>query len=284
MMRNELTTLVTAVALASLTMATACSDGPCDAQHCKVMTSVARSVDFALEIEDGVSLGFDLDDRVSADRDSATCGHADMLDPDGNVGIDNNASVLFEAINNLTEASIEGLIRLGINEGRLLMGFQLFGVDDYENDDCVDVEIFQAKGVPFVGTDEFILPGQTFDIDEDLPRTSIQCAKIRDGVLYAGPFDGFLYVSILGVDVNLSLSQAKFAAELDKNGISSIVLGAGIDRDEMHSVIEQTNDRTVSDIGHFLVDTLADMGSDGNRCQRMSATVLIETTNAFLFD
>jgi hypothetical protein len=260
-----------------------CADSPCAARYCEAQTSIATSIDFALKVEDGVSVGFDLDDRVSADLDKKTCGHADMRHPDGTVGIDNNAAVLFEAINRLTEASIEELIRGSINEGRLLMGFQLLGVDNFVNDDCVDVEIFQAKGTPQVGTDEFIVPGQTFDIDEEQPRTSIKCARIKDGVLYAGPFDEHLFVSILGVHVNLSLTDAKLAAEIDSTGIHSITLGAGIDRDEMHSVVEQTNDATVSDIGHYLIDSLADMGSDGSRCQQMSATVLIENTNAFLF-
>lgn len=268
--------------LLSLT-ASGCSESPCGARYCEAKTSVATSIDFALKIEEGVSVGFDLDDRVSADLDKTTCGHADLRHPDGTVGIDNNAAVLFEAINRLTEASIEELIRGSINEGRLLMGFQLLGVDDFDNDDCVDVEIFQASGTPLVGTDEFILGGQTFDIDNEQPRTSIHCARIKDGVLYAGPFDGHLFVSILGVHVNLSLTDAKLAAVVDSSGIRSVTMGAGIDRDEMHSVVEQTNDATVSDIGHYLIDSLADMGSDGSRCQQMSATVLIETTNAFLF-
>lgn len=275
--------LLLVLPLFSLLGASACFDSPCASRRCEVKTSVASSIDFALKVQDGVSLGFDLDDRVSENGDGKSCGHADFRDPDGATGIDNNASVLFEAINNLTEASIEELIRGSINEGRLLMVFQLFGVDDIKNDDCVDVEIFQASGVPLVGTDEFILGGQTFDIDHEQPRTSIKCAHIKDGVLYAGPFDGHLFVSILGVHVNLSLTSAKLAANIDENGIASVTLGAGIDRDEMHSVVDQTNDGTISDIGHYLIDSLADMGSNGTVCQQVSSTVLIETKNAFLF-
>lgn len=262
----------------------ACSDNPCASRHCEVKTTVAYAIDFALEESEGVTRGFNLDGLVSEPRDSKTCGHGDAIDLDGNTGIDNNAAVLFDSVNAVTEASVEELIRGSINDGRLLLTFQIFGLDDAQNDDCVDVEIFQATGAPVVGTDGFIVSGQTFDIDHERPRTSIRCATVKDGVLRAGPFDGNLFISIIGVNVNLTLNSAKLSATVGKDGLRDVVLGAGINTSELHDILEQTNDQTLLGFGHFLIDSLADMGvNKQGQCQQLSATVLMDARSAYLF-
>lgn len=277
------THLALSVAALGLTLG-ACSENPCAKRFCEVKTTVAYAIDFALEESEGVTRGFDLDDRVSPPRDGKTCGHGDMVDPKGNEGIDNNAAVLFESINKATEASVEELIRGSINDGRLLLTFQLFGLDDAENDDCVDVEIFQSTGAPVVGTDGYIVSGQTFDIDYERPRTSIKCAIVKDGVLRAGPFDGNLFVSIISVDVNLPLNSAKLSGTIGADGLRNVTLGAGIATSELHDILDQTNDQSLLSLGHFLIDSLADMATDKNgKCKQLSTTLVIEARSAYLF-
>lgn len=262
----------------------ACSDNPCDKRYCETKTTVAYAIDFALEDSEGVTRGFDLDDRVSERRDSKTCGHGDAVDPEGNPGIDNNAAVLFDSINAATEASVEELIRGSINDGRLLLTFQLFGLDDAVNDDCVDVEIFQSTGSPLVGTDGYIVSGQTFDVDFERPRTSIKCARVKDGLLTAGPFDGNLFINIINVNVNLGLKNAKLSATINKDGVRDVVLGAGIETSELHSILDQTNDGTLLSFGHFLIDSLADMAPDERgQCKQLSTTVVMDARSAYLF-
>lgn len=270
-------------ALALLAATSACSHDPCDSGSCEQRVTVAHTVNFAVAAEDGTSVGFDLDSRVSPDNDGKTCGHGDYLGPDGQEGIDNQSSVLFEAVSQVTEASLEQLIRIAINEGRLLLMFQVTGLDDMQNDDCVDLAIFQGRGDAFVGTDGFLLPNQTFEEDFDQPSTRIDCAKLKDGVLTAGPFDGDIFISLLGVEVNLHMHHARLRAQLGKNGLHDVVLGAGIETEQMHSIIDQSNDHKIIEVGHFLVDRLADMAADGNVCTQMSTTILIDAKPAFLF-
>ena len=275
-------TLLMALATLGLAMG-ACSNDPCESGNCEKLVTVAHTFDFAVEEEDGVSLGFDLDRRVSPDADNATCGHEDYRGPDGSEGVDNNASVLFESVAGFTETSVEELVRIAINDGLLLLMFELDGLDDPLNDDCVNVRIFQGKGTPFVGTDDFILDSQTFEVDEELPQTFVECAKLEDGVLSAGPFDGDIYISILRVQVAMRMHDAHFTAKLGERGIESMILGTALETEQLHDLIDQTMDGNLIGAGHFLVDALADMGLENNRCSQLSATLLLEAKPAFLF-
>jgi hypothetical protein len=270
-------------ALALALATSACGHDPCDGASCEQRITVAHTVNFAVANDDGTSEGFDLDGRISPDNDGKTCGHGDYLGMNGEEGIDNQSSVLFDAVRQVTEASLEELIRIAINEGNLLLMFEMSGIDDMQNDDCVDLDIFQGKGDALVGTDDFILPNQTFELDLDKPSAHIDCARIEDGVLTAGPFDGSIYLSILRVEAELHLHGARIRAQIGKDGIKSLVLGAGIETAELHSIIDQSMDHKIIETGHFLVDRLADMAADGNVCTQISSTLLVDAKPAFLF-
>jgi hypothetical protein len=261
-----------------------CDHNPCETGRCEPMVSIAYSVDFGVTDDSGFTPGFNLDGMVSQERDARTCGHGDAIAPDGSEGIDNNAAVLFESVEQLTAANPEEIIRSSINDGRLLLMTRLWGVDDPENDECVDVELFQAEGLPQVGNDGYILKNQTFDRKDGSFRTLIECASIVDGMLEAGPFNGDLAVSVFAINVELKLRRARLRGEMSPNGLGHIMLGAGVNTDELHDALVQGNDPTIEESGHFLIDRLADMAPDKHgRCQQLSATLLLDFQKAFLF-
>ena len=92
-------------------------------------TNVIRQIIFLQEGTPGVVPGFNLDDRISEDGDEYTCGHADLEDPQGREGIDNQFATLLRILSAIVEDTPQIAIQGAINEGRVLMMVELLGVD-----------------------------------------------------------------------------------------------------------------------------------------------------------
>ena len=99
--------------------------------------------------------------------------------------IDNGLARLIPFLEASEAKVVEGLLNSTILEGRLLLAVQLSRVDDLYEDDCVDVEFFQAYGEPLLGTDGGVLPGQTLLRNPDTPTGFIEGMSIDCGVLDA---------------------------------------------------------------------------------------------------
>ena len=108
-------------------------------------------------------------------------------------------------------AAAQTLLQSAITEGGILFLLQINGIDSYENDDEVELVFRAGQGSPLLGTDGLLLSGQTFDLSPESPETAAY-GVIRDGELYAGPFDTVLPFVIYGVQYELRLSRAQIKA------------------------------------------------------------------------
>lgn len=234
---------------------------------------------------DGVSAGFDLDGEVSVSGGSTGCGVADDVAPDGTPGIDNAFAQLLPVLE-LTEASAaEEIIHEAVNRGQLLLLLRLTGVDDLQEDDCVGLELIQAKGIPQVGGTGFLVADQTFDQDPEVPGTKVADLAIHQGVLEAGPFSFHLPVSILNANLDIAVLDAEVRLTFDDQGGFTGLLAGGIDvNDLLVQVTSQGVSQQVLNLVSPLLAGLTDLAPDADgTCTRLSVTLQVSGVSAFVF-
>ncbi len=281
----------------ALALLAGCADdaGGASAGLCSVSRSsdsqlvVATQLHFVVPDDDGVSVGFDLDDRVSGARDAPSCNRPDYVAPDGTPGVDNQFSVLWDVLVSAVGDAVEGLIQGVINDGTLLLLFRLEGVDDFQNDPCVNVALFKGAGRPDLGTSGFIAPSQTFDVAEGTPFTET-AGYIEDGVLHAGPFDTVIPIAIFSVVADLRLHGALLEARIAEDGSLSGTIGGGVEREQIVEVGEMAAEadssaRTILKGLPLLLDLSTDLDrqEEDGKCHQISTVMTFESTPAFLY-
>jgi len=248
-----------------------------------VQEQVLQSLHFARE-EAGVSLGFDLDGVDSAEDDGTGCGHGDYEDPWGHAGVDNAMASLMPILE-LTEARVlEELIQFAINNGSLLMMLQLQGLDDVVADDGVDITLLRGVGVPDIGNDGLIAPGQTFDVAPDTVPSRVDDVAVVDGVLVAAGFTVDLPITIFDVDMTLTALDAVLRMELTEDGGAGFFAG----RFPYQQLIDGLTGTGIDDGLEEALPTIlannADLDSPGGPCSALSVTLQFDATSAFFFE
>lgn len=205
-----------------------CGDKPDDTantlQTCsttgETIVGVLSSITHARRV-DGVVWGLNIDGFTSATTDPNGCYKEDMVDPNGNPGIDNAFSALIPALESTEAVALESLIQDSINNGNLLLMIEIAGVDSWQNDDCVDVSIWRGQGTPLVGTDGALMTHQSFFKDLNMPNSKIEGMKIVDGILVASPLNVELPVQVLDEALNFELEDGGIHIELTEDGFMS---------------------------------------------------------------
>ncbi|MEM9193126.1 MAG: hypothetical protein AAGF12_28390 [Myxococcota bacterium] len=184
--------------------------------------------------------GFNLDDAVTASGDTTTgCGKMDFTSPppDNEPGVDNQLGPILAGLPG--DLNVAGALRDTVNEGDLLLLFEVSGVNGTNFDPNVTVDIFlgtltEGTMMPMLAGDR-LAPGQTFDINASVgdqangtPLASVQ-GQIREGRLQAGPADIPIDITLGDITVTLAIRTAQirvsFNAAVD-SGTSGIIGGA----------------------------------------------------------
>ncbi len=276
-----------ALLLSAASLGASCAAEP----SCEVVAEpnvlLLRGITFARADEAGVSEGFDLDGRVSDRGDFDSCRKRDFTAPDGTPGIDNQVAELLPIIEMQTGGlRLDDVLQTAIDNGQLLIALELLGLDDPMNDDCVAVRMRPVVGTPLLGTDGRVLAGQTFDISPEGEVSTVEGARLVDGVLEVGPAPVALPVQILDARFTLHVQDARIRLERQEDGSWRGVLGGGISVDEM---IQVANGLTIpsSLMGAVMLvlRTNADLARDAEGdCQQISATLVVEGVTSFLYE
>ena len=279
--------------LASLFVAVACVEpAALDEGTCALADSpevvVVRSLKIGIADDAGVSVGFDLDGETTAENATTGCGIADYVSPTGTPGIDNAFTRIVPTLS-ATEAkveTIEGLIQDTIDNGELLIAFELGGVDDWETDTCVAVEIAQAEGDAMLGTDGRLLDGQTFDRESDAPSATLENAQISGGTLIGENLQLDLPVQVLNASLTLPLRDGKIEITPDGDDLYQGVLAGSVSAAYMLEVASTENvDPVVADLLGTVLGINADLPDEqGNACASMSMTLTFEAVGAYYFE
>jgi len=177
--------------------------------------------------DEGIVWGFDIDGMNSLGTDPNGCYKEDLIDPNGNTGIDNAFSALIPALETTEAVALESLVQQSINNGNLLLMVEISGVQDWQNDDCVDVSIWRGQGTPLIGTDGTLMLHQSFFKDKTMPNSNIGGIQIIDGKLEARPMNVELPVQVLDESLNFKLTEGGLYIELTEEGdMSGFFTGA----------------------------------------------------------
>jgi hypothetical protein len=231
----------------------------------------------------GVSRGFDLDGRVSGADDSLSCRRRDLTSPEGVTGIDNQFSLLVPALDTATAGALDAAIQAAINNGQLMVAVSIEGVDDRRNDPCVNLVFRRVRGMPFVGSDSRIDPGQTFETMREEPISRV-AARMRDGVIEAGPFALGLPVSVLDANFVIPLQNARARIEWHDDDTFEGLIGGGIPAAQMIATTETlTIGADLMGLVRRLILSITDLDpdSEGN-CRSFSAAVSFDGRAAFV--
>jgi len=190
---------------------------------------IVTKLGFARAIAADKAPGFNIDGRESDSSDYMSCGKMDFTDADGRKGIDNQIAPLMPEVEKLVGNAVDGLLQGSINDGQLVILYEMENVDDFTNDECVNFAVqVGTKKRPTLGTDGVIEGYQTFELDPEAERSYVTGARIQNGVLEAGPFVVSIPLAIFDVAFTLHVQQAYFRFSIDDEGLMHGYLGGGI--------------------------------------------------------
>ncbi|MEE2830569.1 MAG: hypothetical protein VX498_15380 [Myxococcota bacterium] len=252
-----------------------------------VEVAVVQELSFIREEPEGISDAFDLDGRESDADDPEGCYVSDLVDLEGNAGIDNAFSNILPALELTEAAALEPLIQAAIDEGRLLLMLEMAGLDARDQDDCVDLRLSRGLGPPALGGDGKLLPGQTFDRAPDAPESLMSCADLREGVLTGRPLDMRLPLQVFDESIDISMFDGIFEIELlPEFGYRGRFAG-GIDIVELMDNVysfDGVGDEVPS-LLETVLDANADLAPDASGvCRRLSVAFRFDAVSAYFFE
>ncbi len=156
--------------------------------------------------------GLDLDGIVSA-RDApgdTPCAHDDFAGPAGEQGLDLQMWRAVGCIRGFQPGEITDIVvDQAVRDGSMTILIEVRGLDDWQQDDSVRVQVFGSTDAPPVGADGKVLPYGTLSAHSDPRyRSQVGSGHIADGVLVAGPMDIRVRLNIQIVAGDLTFHDA----------------------------------------------------------------------------
>jgi len=267
--------------------AAAISVSGCQPTAAEPTVALVSELYFAAEDPDGVSAGFDLDERTSDEADAGGCGIADLESPEGGLGIDNSFASVLPALELTEGVAVQALIQAAINSGELLLMFEIDGLEQWSPGDCLGLSVLRGTGPPNLGSNDRVLGGQTYDRDPEAPQHTIECAEITGSTLQGTPFAYRLPLQIFDEYIDLTLLDG--VIEIDMLGIGEYRgrFGGGVNVQEVKdnmAMIDGVGDEVRSLIDTVL-STRADLQPDAaGICQQISVVFEFTAVSAYLFE
>ena len=246
------------------------------------VTGVLQRLIFSGEIEPGVAYGFNLDGENTQENTEFSCGHSDQISPAGVVGIDNNFARVWAFAESLIGEQVEALLQEAINEGRFLLLIELSGVENLEADGSVTVTLSRGVLDPMVSSSGFLLPSQTYRVDDEFPSSVVKGATLKDGILRAGPLTFSIPIEIFDANFTLEFENGQLEVELLDDGSMLGVMGGSVDITKTLAELYDTGASAEAQLVTPLFESYADMDFAGGVCTGMSAAFQFEATTAFL--
>ncbi len=256
-----------------------CKPGPSQAY-------VITSLSFTREVPRGVAPGFDLDGKVTDKPESFGCGHTDLVSPTGEKGIDNQLALLIPEVEKRVGNAIDGIVQGAINDGRLIIMFDVKNVDSKDDDQCVDLQVSLGSGRPILGSDGVVEAWQTFDARKEGQQISNAAGgSIKKRVFSIGPFPLRIPIAVFDVSFIVYLRDAVIRFTIDDEGNVDGLLGGGVSIDEIAEGV-----RTGAGVEplipqiKFLGKASADLGYEDaeGTCSLVSAALSFKARPAFL--
>lgn len=258
----------------------------CGAEDLPVRTDTAVLRMIELRHVDGdVASGLDLDGFTSDEHDGRTCFKEDFVDDEGRPGIDNQLATLLPLVDLFGEGALQGLIQNAINEGRLLV---FFDVEQYAGGK-VKLTIRRGDDVPLLGTDGFLLSGQTLGLHAESMLGISDQGQMTGTVVTTDPFPLEMPVIVFSRLYLLALPDARIRFELTEDGrLEKGVIAGSAGVDYLIDLV-----KTAAQFGNDAFTTLdaaiiqaADLDRDPatGGCRALSAAINFDAIPAYVFE
>lgn len=245
---------------------------------------VVSRMTFIKATRPGVTEGFNLDGRVSTNDDASSCRRTDFTSPDGTTGVDNQLSLLVPVLETQTAGALDAAIQAAINSGQLMLGMSIEDLDDRHNDPCVRLVFRQLSGVPYVGSDQRIDPGQTFSVQRDQPVSTVN-ARMRNGVIEASGFSAALPIAVLDARFVINFHNARIRIRWRDDDLNfEGMIGGGIPASELSAVVQTLGiPNSQRMLFSRLINSITDMDPDAEgNCRLFSGAITFEGRSAFV--
>lgn len=239
--------------------------------------AAATTFELTRAAQDSTVPGFDLDGEVTPPGQGGPCPFTDRTDSEGRKGIDNQLAELTPILEAFVGGAVDGLIQGAVNEGRLLLLFEVV-------DDPPRVSVRRGDGKPYLGTDGLILDSQTFVLADEPPLVETEDVEIgADGRVEAAAPGLTLPVSILREDFDLHLQDVRIRLTPAADGTWTGLIGGGISVDTIVEVAYRASEYEGERM-EGPMRNLADLAPVDGVCTRMSAALAIRAVPAYVFD
>lgn len=249
------------------------------AGSCGGDTFYMDGLDPLLPDKKGRLFGWDLDARVSDEDDVEGCRKTDYQGLDGETGIDNQMAAVFEQVIGATGEAFPSLIANAVREGGISFIFEFV-------DGGKALAVRRGGNAPLLGTDNRILPGQTFQLHEDywLGGTH-QVTRAADGMLEYGPFELKLPAVVFGIYYQITLVDARMRVSYASSGTDVTgYVGGSFKLDDIYTIADTIVVPEIGDLVRAIVPPMADIRSpDTRQCDRISIGAKVHGLRAFTF-
>ena len=168
--------------------------------------------------QENTSQGFNLDVVTSDEHEESGCNHPDFIDPDGISGIDNNFAHIIEDLEATEAEDIEYSFDEAVRDGILLLIVEVRGQED-----CTELRLISAQGVPYLSAQGDPLDGQSFFFQEE--QTPWMPAQYEFDHATITEIDITLQSEIMSIPISIPLQQGALRLSSDR---THGILGGGL--------------------------------------------------------
>lgn len=188
------------------------------ADDCNAPT-IGADPDFQTFDVGGTLDGWDIDGVASRADDGAACAHDDFAGPLGETGFDLQLWRAVGCVRGFQAGEIaDVVVGQAVRDGSMTVLVEVRGLDDWESDDAVRVQVFGSLDAPPTGATGTVLPFGTLSVHPDARyRSQVGAGSIEDGVLTAGPMDVRvpLNIQIVAGDLTFRHAYVRLARQPD---------------------------------------------------------------------
>jgi dienelactone hydrolase len=154
--------------------------------------------------------GWDLDGVASRRDDGRHCAHDDFAGPLGDDAFDLQLWRAVGCIRGFQPGELTDIVvDQAVRDGSMTILVEVRGLDDWEADDAVRVQVFGSLDAPPVGATGAVLPFGTLTVHPDgRYRGTVGTGTVSNGVLIAGPMDVRVPINIQIVAGDLTFRHA----------------------------------------------------------------------------
>ncbi len=249
-------------------------------------------------VQSKMAYGLDLDGNDGSKPASAdTCPHQNFQGPGGEAGVDNQ---YYRAIAcNLFWRGKEGGVGDSIaaaKQGRATSGqayvLMVRGVDDWRNDDNVEVTIASTPDTPSTDNAKAILAGGSLTLSDDPRWRNVGRGRIHDGVLTTDPMDIRLPSMWNTTPGSIYLKRARLRLEVLPTGELKGIAAGYQPLENLYGSTRQSGYALAAAVGVDCASIYKTLKSvaDGDRdprtgqCTSLSTAFDVAASPAYLFD